>query len=149
VILVDANLLLYAYDSASPFMRRRKPGWSACSLLRIRCSWRGTQFWHFLRIATNARALESRFSMEEAVRIVSEWLERPMVRIAAPGGHYWEILRDLLPAAECRGPLVSDGHLAALALSMDWFSAPMIAISAGSRIFAPTTRSNRSCCACH
>jgi len=52
----------------------------------------------------------------EAVSIVSEWLERPAVEILNPGERHWEILSTLLPAAQARGPLVMDAHLAALAI---------------------------------
>ena len=70
----------------------------------------------FLRISTNPRALEHPFPVSEAVAIVSEWLDRPMVTVLGPGERHWEILRNLLQEGQAPGPLVMDAHLAALAI---------------------------------
>ena len=53
--------------------------------------------------------------MEASAR-VDEWLDCPAVSIVHPGERHWGVLRRLLPAAQARGPLVTDAHLAALAI---------------------------------
>lgn len=114
--LVDANLLLYAYDASSRFHE------GARSWLEERLS--GTEpvglAWitllAFLRIATNPRALARPLLTERAVAIVSSWLALPCVVRPEPGERHWEILSGLMSSAQARGPLVMDAHLAALAL---------------------------------
>ena len=76
--------------------------------------------WHvihaFVRISTNPRAWRIPLSIEEARAIVDEWLSLPNVITSSPGERHWEILRGLLADAQCRGPLVTDAILAALAI---------------------------------
>jgi uncharacterized protein len=116
VILVDANILLYAYDPSSPHHEAARV-WLEITLSKpeaVGISW--LTILAFLRISTNPRVLQHPFSVAEAVLIVSGWLERPTVTIAHPGERHWEIMRDLLIKGQARGPLVMDTHLAALAV---------------------------------
>jgi toxin-antitoxin system PIN domain toxin len=53
--------------------------------------------------------------MAEAASAVSQWLERPNVRVLEPGESHWEILRSLLVEAQVLAGDVMDAHLAALA----------------------------------
>lgn len=116
MILLDANILLSAYDPSSPFHR------TAAHWLERRLS--GTEpvgipwmtILAFLRITTSTRALRRPLSIEEAVPVVSEWLGRRVVVVPQPTERHWSILSNLLPAAQARGPLLSDAHLAALAI---------------------------------
>jgi toxin-antitoxin system PIN domain toxin len=116
MILIDVNLLLYAYNASSEhhqdarnwlehvFSGSEPAGLAWITILA------------FLRIATNTRAFDFPLTIAEAAAIVSEWLTRPMVTIVEPGPRHWEILNGLLSKAQARGPLVMDAHLAALAL---------------------------------
>lgn len=114
--LLDANLLLYAYDASSPFHSRARP-WFEELLSELEPVWLPWASIHaFLRIGTNPRILENPFKIDEAVSIVGEWLEQPAVSILEPGARYWPILGRMLPAAQARGNLVMDAHLAALAI---------------------------------
>lgn len=116
MILVDANLLLYAYDPRSPHHARSR-AWVEETLSGpdpVRLSW--ITILAFLRIATNARVFEQPLSMSEARGIVSDWLALPSVDTLEPGARYWPILEDLLDIAQVSGPLVMDAALGALAL---------------------------------
>ncbi len=114
--LLDANLLIYAYDSSSHFHLRAKP-WLEQLLSEPEPVWiPWNSLLAFLRITTNPRILQNPFSIEEATTIASEWLQRPTVSILEPGTRYWSILSRMLPAAQARGDLVMDAHLAALAI---------------------------------
>jgi toxin-antitoxin system PIN domain toxin len=116
VILLDANLLLYAYNSSSEHHVAAKR-WLEGLLSHsqsVRLAW--ISILAFLRISTNPRAYPSPLSPAEASEIVSSWLERPMVAVLDPGERYWAILSQLLTASQSRGALVSDAHLAALAI---------------------------------
>src|SRR5262249_34585510 len=70
----------------------------------------------FLRISTQPRILGQPLLMAEAVSTVNEWLAQPNVILVAPGQRHWEILTALLAESQSRGPLVTDAHLAALAI---------------------------------
>jgi hypothetical protein len=50
------------------------------------------------------------------VAVVSTWLARPTVAVLEPGERHWAILGELLARTQARGPLVTDAHLAALAI---------------------------------
>lgn len=116
MILVDANLLLYAYNSSFP---RHEPArlWferamGGSDLLGL--SW--TSVLAFLRISTNPRAFPEPLTIGEASRAVSSWFDQPMVRRIEAGELHWTILSRLLADAQASGPLVADAHLAALAI---------------------------------
>lgn len=116
MILVDANLLIYAYHSASPF-HERASAWLEEALSGtepVGLSW--ATLHAFLRVTTNPRVLGNPFTIEEATEIVEEWLDRPQVAVPQPGERYWPILHGLLVEARVTGPLVTDAHLAALAI---------------------------------
>ncbi|MFQ5928526.1 MAG: TA system VapC family ribonuclease toxin [Acidobacteriota bacterium] len=117
MILIDANLLIYASDRSSS-MHERARRWLETTLPRpqppIRLAW--ITVLAFLRITTNPRVFENPFAMGEAVSCVSEWLAQPAVEILQPGERYWAILQQLLSAGQIRAPLVMDAHLAALAI---------------------------------
>ena len=114
--LVDANLLLYAYDPhAAQHQASRiwlEATLSGSSLVRF--AW--ITLWGFLRIATNPRVFERPLSVAEAERHVSAWLAQPAVGILEPGERHWEILRQLAQDGQAAGPLVMDAALAAIAI---------------------------------
>jgi uncharacterized protein len=116
VILVDANLLLYAYHPRAPQHAAAK-AWLESALAGprlFRIAW--LTVWAFLRIGTNARVFERPLSVGEVEAVVSSWLEQPTAAILEPGNRHWEILARLMSEGQATGPLVMDAALAALAL---------------------------------
>jgi toxin-antitoxin system PIN domain toxin len=116
MILADANLLLYAYNTSAAEHKRAR-AWLGQSLSQSELfglSWQTITA--FIRIGTNPRAFDSPLTTKEATAAVAAWLERPMVRILSPGPGHWEIFERLLIEGQVRGPLVMDAHLAALAI---------------------------------
>jgi toxin-antitoxin system PIN domain toxin len=114
--LIDANLLLYAYDASSRFHGVARP-WLESQLSGpepVGLPW--AVLLAFLRISTNPRALARPLAVEDAAAIVASWLDQRCVVPAEPGERHWEILAGLLARAQARGPLVTDAHLAALAI---------------------------------
>jgi toxin-antitoxin system PIN domain toxin len=116
VIVVDANLLLYAYDSAAAQHARARVWLEGLLSAAEPVGLPWASLLAFLRIGTNPRALARPFSIAEATAIVEAWLAQPCVTVVEPGERHWEILSRLLASAQARGPLVPDAHLAALAL---------------------------------
>ena|SRR5712692_4002635 len=116
MILADANLLLYAYNTSAAEHERAR-AWLQESLSRAELfglSWQTITA--FIRIGTNPRAFNRPLTTKEATAAVGAWIERPMVRILSPGQGHWEIFVRLLIEGQVRGPLVMDAHLAALAI---------------------------------
>ncbi len=116
MILIDANLLLYAYDEGSrhhvasrrwleDVLGGREP---------VRFAW--VTLWAFIRIATNSRILSRPLSGAEAHAIVVSWLDQPNADVLEPGERHLEILGSLLRDGQATADLVPDAALAAVAL---------------------------------
>ncbi|MDN5571459.1 MAG: PIN domain-containing protein [Propionibacteriaceae bacterium] len=115
-MLVDANILLYSVDEASPF-HAKASAWLTAALngpRRVGLPWQS--LWAYLRIATNPRASLAPMTPGEAWENVDAWLAAPAAWTPAPGPGHAEILRDLATRLDLRAGLVSDAALAALAL---------------------------------
>jgi len=116
VILVDANLLLYAYHPRAE-QHEESRAWLEAVLSGpdlVRFAW--LTLWAFLRIATSPRVFESPLSTSEAEAAISSWLGQPAVGILDPGERHWDILRGLVRDGQAAGALVMDAVLAAIAL---------------------------------
>jgi toxin-antitoxin system PIN domain toxin len=116
VIVVDANVLLYAYNPASRHHESCR-AWledSVNGTEPVGLPWQAILA--FLRISTSSRVFERPLDCAEAVRIVDEWLACPMVTVVEPSQDYWRVLKEQLRDAQISGPLVSDAALASLAL---------------------------------
>ena len=116
MILLDANLLIYAYDSvaaehipARSWLERR---FSSSEVVGL--SW--ITILAFLRIATSRRYESDPMSTEEAASVVTGWIALRNVALVSPTEQHWTILSDLLAKSQARGPLIMDAHLAALAI---------------------------------
>lgn len=116
MILIDANLLLYAYNPRAADHEGSKQ-WLEASLSGrslVRFAW--LTLWAFLRISTNPGVFEHPLTMAEAEAAVTAWLAQPVAGILDPGERHWEILRTLTQAGQTSGPLVMDAALAAIAI---------------------------------
>lgn len=116
MILVDANLLLYAYMDAYPQHRAART-WLNEQLngaAPVGLPW--ATLLAFLRISTNPRAYTIPSTVKDACLQVEEWLALSVVQIPEPGPRHGEIILALLRRAGTGGKLVSDAHLAALAI---------------------------------
>lgn len=115
-MLVDANLLLYSVDTASPDHSRASE-WLTNALeggRRVGISWQ--TIGAFLRISTHPRITASPFSGAEAWAIVESWLAAEPVWVPPAGERTARILAKLVAASRVTGNLVSDAQLAALAI---------------------------------
>ena len=114
--IIDANLLLYAYNADAP--RQREASRWLTRLLGsgelIGLPW--VTIWAFIRISTNSRIWANPRSAGEAFAIVGEWLAQPGVLPLQPGPLHAEILEKLVSDHGAAGPLVTDAVMAALAM---------------------------------
>jgi toxin-antitoxin system PIN domain toxin len=116
VIVLDANILLYAYDAASD-QHTKARAWLEQTLSGagpVGLPWQTLTA--FVRIVTNPRLSGKRFTVAEVIEVVDQWIEQPNVRLLGPGDHHWSFLRQMIIDGQARGPLITDAQLAALTI---------------------------------
>jgi len=116
VILVDANLLLYArvadmpqHTAARQWLDGRLNGPTPVGL-----PW--PSLLSFVRIAINPRVFRQPMPAGAAWQQVEDWLNSPVAWIPSPTDRHRAILAALLHNEASRADLVPDAHLAALAI---------------------------------
>jgi len=116
VIVIDANLLLYAYGASSAHHEKAR-AWLQDVLSgaeTVGLAWQTIAA--FIRISTDPRVPGFRRSAQEALAAVNEWLQLPTVRVLAPGDQYWHLFQEMIVEGQASGPLVSDAEIAALTM---------------------------------
>jgi uncharacterized protein len=116
LIVLDANILLYAYDAASD-QHAKARAWLEEVLSGtdpVGLPWQTVAA--FVRIVTNSRLSGKRFTPAEVIDVVDQWVDQPNVRLLGPGDHHWSFLRQTIMEGQARGPLVTDAQLAALTI---------------------------------
>lgn len=114
--LVDLNLLLYAYN-ADADKHAPARAWLQSALVDeepLGLSW--AVLLGFLRISTNVRIQAPGLTMPEARSVVNELLSAPSTVVLQPGASHWTELEDLLEEGGVTAAMVTDAHLAALAV---------------------------------
>lgn len=116
MILVDANLLLYAEDSLSRFHQPAREWWDEqLSGSRTVClCWQVINA--FIRISTHPKLFQTPLSLKEANATVNGWMQQPCVRLIHATDEHWFYFQKMLMNCQAKGNLVSDAHLAALAM---------------------------------
>jgi uncharacterized protein len=116
VILIDANLLVYAHV-VSFAQHQRAREWLDAQLsgsAPVGLPW--ASLLAFLRLVTNARVFERPEPIGDAWRQVLAWLDCETAWIPQPTERHAELLGELLAIAGVQANLVPDAHLAALAM---------------------------------
>ena len=119
MIIPDINLLLYSYDSDSPFHTKAAGWWQSCLSGTEPVGLLHVVLFGFVRIATNARVFLNPMTPAEAAGHVRSWLERPPVQVLNPGPDHIRDTLKLLENLGTGGNLVSDAQMAALAMEHD------------------------------
>ena len=116
MIVVDANLLLYAYDeedrrhlAVASWFEAQMSGAAEIGLPLL-------AILAFLRISTDHRAFLRPRPAADALEIIESWLARPNVRVLQPAGRHWATLADVADRGQARGPQLMDAHIAALTI---------------------------------
>lgn len=115
-MIVDANVLLYAVDDQSPFHANARAWLDSAmnGVERVGLPW--VSLMAFQRIVTHPRATAHPLAAEEAWSYVTDWLDADQAWVPVPGARHRDILGMLLVGGDLRGNLVTDTHLAALAI---------------------------------
>ena len=116
MILVDANLLLYAEDSLSEHHETARNWWDTqlSGSEAVALCWPVVTA--FIRIGTNARLHKRPLTLKEAIERVQSWIDQPCVRIIQASEQHWELFQKMLRVGNATANLVSDARLAALAV---------------------------------
>ena len=116
MILVDANILIYArvaslrqHQIANAWLDQQLNG-----VTRVGLPW--ASLLAFMRVVTNARVFPQPESMIDAWGQVLAWLACERVWIPQPTERHAEIFGALIAVAGAHPNLISDVHLAALAM---------------------------------
>ncbi len=116
MIVVDANVLLHAYDPSSAH-HLRAAGWLEATLggddevgLAL------VTLLAFIRISTNQRLYDPPISTRDAINLLESWLRRENVHLIGPTDGHWRVFADLADTGQARGPVLMDAHLAALTI---------------------------------
>lgn len=115
-MILDANVLLYARNSADP---RHRPAAAFLDEVlngprRVGLPWQSLTA--FLRIATHPRVFPRPLTAEAAAAQVQDWLGAPAAWVPVPTEGHAAVLLGLVRDLRLTGPLVTDACLAALAL---------------------------------
>lgn len=116
MMLIDANLLLYAYNTQVEQHAKSKTWLERALSGKDLVGFAWLTLWAFLRIATHPRVFANPMTGDEARIAVSSWLSIPNTVVVDPGERHWEFLQELLGAGQATGPLMSDAALAAIAI---------------------------------
>jgi toxin-antitoxin system PIN domain toxin len=115
-MIVDANILIYAVNLDSKF-HKPAAGWLSGALNgpeRVALPW--ASLLGFQRLATSSRVLSKPLSPQSAWSLISDWLGAENTWVPLPGERHAGIVGRLIVDGDLRGNLVSDAHLAALAI---------------------------------
>jgi toxin-antitoxin system PIN domain toxin len=116
VILIDVNILLYAVNAASAQHASARE-WLDRQLtgsVPVGMPW--LVLTGFLRLSTNPRVLSRPLPMSSAWQQVSAWISCEIAWIPQPTERHADVLANLLALPGVHGNLVTDAHLAALAI---------------------------------
>ena len=116
MIVPDVNLLVYAYNDATPFHDSARHWWEGLvnGTERVGVPWVVAA--GFVRLLTHRSVRERPATAPQAVDYVEEWFRFPNVTPLNPGKEHLALFRRVLAAAGVGANLVTDAHIAALAM---------------------------------
>ena len=116
MILIDANLPIYAYDASDERHERAKRWFTSTLNGDEVIGFALVTLLAFVRIATNPGIHQHPLPTVDALAAVGSWLARSNVAMVTPTDRHWAVLAETAREGQARGPLLMDAHLAALAI---------------------------------
>ncbi len=114
--LIDVNLVLYATNERSPHHERAHRWFEQTMSSGEPVGLPLMVLLAFVRLTTNPRVLDPPLSPQQAIEYVETWRQHPTVVVPEPTARHFDLVLGLLEATGTGGNLVSDAHLAALAI---------------------------------
>lgn len=116
MILVDVNVLVYAFHEGAPdhaayrdWLTSAIAGDEPFGVSELVLS-------GFVRVVTHPRVFDPPVPVADALAFATALRQQPNAVILAPGARHWEIFEGLCARVGAKGNLVADAYLAALAL---------------------------------
>ena len=116
MIVPDVNLLIYAVNVDAPLHQKAKE-WLDRTLSgseTVGLSW--LVLLAFVRLTTRPGVFRKPLPVQSAFELLDGWVAHPLVTMIHPGPRHFYVVRELLESLGTAGNLVSDAHLAALAI---------------------------------
>lgn len=113
--LIDTNILIYSVNTSAAQHARAK-AWLEETMTNDVAGFAWNALLGFLRIATRPGIFPRPLSTQDALATLENWLTAPTAQVLHPSAAHAGILGRLLLASPFAGNLVSDAHLAALAI---------------------------------
>ncbi|GAC1361442.1 MAG: type II toxin-antitoxin system VapC family toxin [Actinomycetota bacterium] len=117
--LVDANILLYAVNEADAKHETSRRGLDAALNGREAVGFAWVVLLAFIRLSTKIGLFPDPLPVSEAMACVRDWTEQAPSFIPHPTPRHLALMSGLLADAGTGGNLVTDAHLAVLALEYD------------------------------
>jgi len=116
MIIPDINLLIYAYNEDAPLHVPAKAWWERClsGTRPVGLAW--VALLGFVRLMSSRRVLLEPMTPNEAVGHCRLWMLQPNAQIVSPGPAHIDVLSNLVTGPSISSSLVTDAHLAALAI---------------------------------
>lgn len=119
MLLIDVNVLVYAYREDSPehslfktWLKDLLDSEEVVGVADIVLS-------AFLRITTHPKIYDPPSSLEDALQFAEVLRSQPNFWAVAPGPRHWRIFTQLCQATSAQGNLIPDAYLAAMAIEAD------------------------------
>ena len=119
MIIPDLNLLLCAHNTEEPRHIVARDWWMSLLSGEETIGIPLAVSVGFIRLSTNPSVVSPPMTSEQAVALVREWFQSPRVIHLDSGVNHFNHLEQCLNAAGKAGSLVTDAHIAALALDHD------------------------------
>lgn len=114
--VVDANVLLYAVNEADPKHEQSREWVDGALVGREPVGFSWTVLLAFVRLSTKVGLFPRPLPVDAALARVRAWIDQAPAVIVEPSPRHFDLVSSLLMEVGSGANLVSDAHLAALAL---------------------------------
>lgn len=116
MIIPDVNLIVYAYDSTSPWHEKARGWWQQTLVGTESVGIPAVVILAFIRLMTHTSLSGNPMALPRARDIVSSWVEVDGVRVLSPTWETLSLMMELLEETGVGGSLSTDALIAAHAL---------------------------------
>lgn len=113
MIVPDANLLIYAYDTTSSHHGKARVWWEERLSGDVPVGIPWVVVLAFTRLLTHPSVCAAPLTVQQVKKHVSLWFDQPQVRLLAPTQETFSFFFDFLEATELGGNLSTDALIAA------------------------------------
>ncbi|MCU0646779.1 MAG: type II toxin-antitoxin system VapC family toxin [Gemmatimonadaceae bacterium] len=116
MIIPDINLLVTAHATQMPQHAPAREWWRTLVASEEPVALPWVVLLGFVRLMSNRRLFTTPFTVEQATDVTRDWLALPSISVLEPGPLHLELYIGLARDAHASAELVTDLHLAALAI---------------------------------